>query len=234
MPKLSREQLVELHKRNDMRPAIYVFSVYAGIAAVMASAIVFHQAFVYACAFVLIGALQHQLSIVHHEANHYLLFKSKRVNEWAGRVSAYLIGFTMSYRVTHFEHHRSLGEETDPDLANYEPFPMTRFVFFLDLLTTLSGWKAIRQFFAQSKQKQTSEFDKGLLGVVVTQLALLSFFTLSGHFWLYFLLWILPLVTLAKTLAYLRNVAEHLSLSGERGGSRFRTIYCGGRSPSSR
>jgi fatty acid desaturase len=233
-PKLTPEEHSRLHARNDWRPALHCAAVFAAIAGIMVvytrhPSIGLHMV----CVF-LVGSLQHQLSIVQHEANHYLLFTSRVVNEVVGTIAAGAIGFTMGYRRIHFEHHRALGAPSDPDLANYIEYPKTRTGFLADVAKNMSGYAATRQFVVQTfargaNVKGSKAEGAGFVWIVLLQAAIFGAFAASGHWYNYFFVWILPLVTVAKSLAQFRNIAEHTQVTdkGEVDSSRYRTIRCG-------
>jgi fatty acid desaturase len=91
-------------------------------------------------AIVLIGAGQHRLTTLGHEASHYMLFRNRRLNEL---ISDYFCMFpvwstTHFYRLQHLAHHQFPNDpERDPDVAQMEAsghrfaFPMSpgRFVW---------------------------------------------------------------------------------------------------------
>lgn len=166
-------------------------------------------------AILLIAALQHALSILQHEAVHGLICPNRKWNDFIGAwVLSYPIGFTMAYRTTHFGHHRNLGEDTaDPDAHIYAPFPMSRKEFFKKMILAFSGIEACRQFLRGGTATTAASVIsrvKALGGVVLVQGIILAGFVLAGHPLHYILLWLVPLVTLAKGFTYLRSVAEHL------------------------
>jgi fatty acid desaturase len=91
-------------------------------------------------AITLIGAGQHRLTTLGHEASHYILFRNRRLNEL---VSDFLCMFpvwstTHHYRLQHMAHHQFPNDpERDPDVAQMEGsghrfrFPMSarRFIW---------------------------------------------------------------------------------------------------------
>ena len=91
-------------------------------------------------AIVLVGAGQHRLTTLAHEASHYVLFKHRLLNELA---SDFLCMFPMwsathHYRLQHLAHHQFPNDpERDPDIAQMDAsghrfhFPMTprRFIW---------------------------------------------------------------------------------------------------------
>lgn len=233
-PRLVPEELTELYRRNDLRSVVYVAAVALSLVVTIAVAASAPHWGVLAVAIVLIGALQHHCSLIHHEAVHYLLFRSRALNEAVGSIVASAIGFSMAYRTHHLAHHRRLGHDDDPDLDAYGHYPATPFWFVADILWHLSCGAGIQQFFRQVRRSRalppaaggTSKWQ--MLGIAATQLLLLALFAAAGHPLLYFVLWLLPLLAVAKTLAHFRGVAEHtLTRCDEGSSTRFRTILCG-------
>lgn len=233
-PRLAASELDGLYSRRDAQAGVYVAAVVAGLVAVIALAIAADHWAVTAVAIVVIGALQHHCSIIHHEAVHYLLFRSRRLNEWLGSLIAYATGFSMAYRTHHLTHHRRLGFTDDPDLDAYEQYPTTLPWLCADVVWHLSGGAAIRQFIVQMRRARALSPAAGgtsagqLLGIGITQVVLLGIFVALGHPFLYFVLWLLPLLVIAKTLAHFRGVAEHtVALDSNGRPTRLRTIECG-------
>lgn len=85
-----------------------------------------------------IGAAQHRLATLTHEAAHYMLFKNRLLNdvvsEWFCMFP--ILGTTHSYRVQHLGHHQYPNDEhKDPDWAQLRlsghkfEFPMTKAQF---------------------------------------------------------------------------------------------------------
>jgi fatty acid desaturase len=202
----------------------------------------------YIICFILSGALGHRISIILHECIHYTFFKSKKTNEWIGKLSAYTIFWTWRYRIIHFHHHGHLGEHDDPDLQNYINYPSNLSYFLSDVLLNFSGIAAAKQFFAQTlkfrseDKKKNKGFQHGdnrsskskkvsneFLFLLIVQITLAGSFTfLAGNIIYYFIFWIIPLITISKSLAHFRNMAEHVKIRDEDDPelSRLRTIHC--------
>jgi fatty acid desaturase len=233
-PRLSGAQLEALYARTDLWPALYLAATLACITGLLALAVSLPHPVVLVGVFVLIGALQQHLSIIHHEAVHYLLFRSRRLNDAVGSAVAFTIGFSMGYRTHHLTHHRRVGHDDDPDLDAYAAYPTTPAKFVGDLFVHLSGFGAVSQFRQQIQRvgeaaKTGEATGPGqFVGIVATQLLLLGLFSAAGHPLLYFGLWVLPLVTVAKTLTHFRGVCEHtVALRQDGRPTRYRTIECG-------
>ncbi len=222
-PALATEELRAFSERRPWRATLGIIRVFGLLVFVIAAALQGGGWWMVA-AFPLVAALQHAISILQHEAVHGLLFRNHRLNDVVGRfLLSYPIGFSLDYRLVHFAHHRHLGAEADPDLPNYRPFPAHRGVLIRKILRECSGWGAIIQFFGSTGR--TSGGRSRLVPIAVTQVVILLVFVWAGHPAAYLWLWLLPLVTLAKGFAQLRNIAEHAVRVGAPAGTeRLRTF----------
>ena len=86
-------------------------------------------------AVVLVGALQHRLAGLGHEASHYTLLRNKRLNDLVGDLYCLfpVLSTVHFYRVFHLAHHQYTNDpERDPDLVSLgaskmvDRFPMSR------------------------------------------------------------------------------------------------------------
>src|SRR5947208_11311071 len=97
-------------------------------------------------AVILVGAGQHQLTVLAHEASHHTLFRNRLLNELA---SDWLCMFpvcstTHHYRLHHLAHHQFVNDpERDPNVpqvqvnGHWTDFPMTRAAFWRELAKQL-------------------------------------------------------------------------------------------------
>lgn len=180
------------------------------------------------CSFIIVAGIQHRIYMIQHECTHYNLFNNRLLNSIIGSIFSYLIFFKWNYRFTHLKHHKSLGTLEDPDSHNYINYPANRTFFLKDITSHLIGISAIKQFLHQSvlNDKTLKKINpKEFIFLFCVQL-ILFFIFYSINISYYLLFWILPLLTLTKTLTHLRNIAEHIQLSDSFGSySRYRTIY---------
>jgi fatty acid desaturase len=96
-----------------------------------------------------VGAGQHRLATLTHEAAHYMLFKNRLLNEVVSEWFCMfpILGSTHSYRVQHLGHHQHPNDpERDPDFAQmgrsghrYQ-FPMSRPAFVWHCFVKLLLW----------------------------------------------------------------------------------------------
>lgn len=235
-PRLAAADLASLSQQSDLHSWIVIIIFYAILLGIIAVPVIWPLWYIVLPAMFLIAGMQHALSILQHEAVHYLLFKKEKLNDVVGNILlGYPIGFTMHYRLIHLAHHLELGEEDDPDLVNYVDYPNTASFFLAIFMQNITGISALRQSLEMAGIMRSNDphchkippaSRWHIVGLVVTQLVILGLFTLAGVWWLYFVLWLLPLLTLAKTFTSMRNAVEHTSIEDDVKApfARYRTI----------
>jgi fatty acid desaturase len=145
-----RSRIMRLRALGNATNLAFLAADYLCILAVMGGAIAFceyREAWnlnwawnvpVFATAVVLIGALQHRLAGLGHEASHYTLLKNKSLNDLAGDLFCMfpILATLHFYRLFHLAHHQYTNDpERDPDLVSLgaskmsEQFPMPRMRF---------------------------------------------------------------------------------------------------------
>lgn len=172
----------------------------------------------------IIGARQLGLAILMHEAAHGGLHKNGKVNDWVGQwLTAAPVGANLkAYRPYHLTHHKYAQQPEDPDLILSAPFPVTRTSLRRKIIRDLTG----QTFFKQRRNQFANALGIGIkpgkgainraqsareavVPFLVTNVMLLAVLTLTGHWWAYFVLWLLPLATWNQLVTRLRNIAEH-------------------------
>ena len=78
----------------------------------------------YAIAILVIGTRQHALAVLSHDATHFHVSRSKRLNDLLSNLlAAWPMAFSSSgYRRWHLQHHRTVGSDDDPELMMYRMF----------------------------------------------------------------------------------------------------------------
>ena len=160
-----REQIARLRSVDNATNPAYIAKEYFCIAAVMGGTVVFCEYLgnwglswawgipAVLLAVVLIGALQHRLAALGHEASHYTLLKHKGLNDLVGDVFCMfpILATVHLYRLFHLAHHQYTNDpKRDPDLVvlgrskMVEKFPMSRrqFIraFYLRPLTDMPSF----------------------------------------------------------------------------------------------
>ena len=127
-----------------------------------------------------------------------------------------------NYRNYHLTHHKYAQQPEDPDLGLSAPFPVTRQSLRRKIIRDLTG----QTFFKQRRNQFANALGIGIrpgkgavnrvhsareavVPFLITNAILLAVLTLAGHWWAYFVLWLLPLATWNQLVTRLRNIAEH-------------------------
>jgi fatty acid desaturase len=155
-----KEALQRLRVTDNVTNIYYVIRIYAYFAFVIGGALWFYhwQAStpdvvswwwnipVTLAAIVLVGAGQHQLTALAHEAAHHTLFKNRLVNDFVSDWFCMfpLFSSTQHYRLQHLAHHQFVNDpERDPDISQLQTsghwlhFPVASGVFIKTLLKQL-------------------------------------------------------------------------------------------------
>ena len=248
---LSSEERKTLLQKSDWRGLFEVFFTWGVIVASFALVIYFPHPLSYIAAWLIIGGRQLACSVILHDAGHFALFKSQRLNNFFGKwLGGYPVLSDLSaYRPYHNEHHIHTGTVDDPDLLLTTGYParimsMCR-KFFRDLsgltfLKTQSAFTLMQlgileynlgkkiTWIDKSKRTFKSTLSKGLnnlSGPIVANLLIFAVLWSIGHPWLY-LLWLIPLFSTFQLFIRIRSMAEH-SMIAETGDphTNTRTTY---------
>lgn len=172
-----------------------------------------------------IGGRQLGLAVIGHDAAHHLLYKNRKLNDWVTEwfLNRPLLGASIvPYRNYHLEHHKHTQQENDPDLRLSAPFPITRSSFKRKVirdLTGQTGWKqkggAVRAAFGSPGDPWRERLARGFrrLGPnMAINAVFLGALAAAGHWYLYFLLWIVPSLTWQQLISRVRNIGEHAAV----------------------
>lgn len=163
----------------------------------------------------LIGGRQLGLAILMHEAGHGILFETDKINN---RVGQWLCAYPMladvhAYAATHRQHHRLAGSDKDPDLPNYESYPVESASLKRKVIRDLTGQTGIKLLRGiliggndpmLSTEQSTNHLLGGLLANAALALIVINLFSISIY-----LLWWAAYLTTYPFFARLRQVAEH-------------------------
>jgi len=213
-------RIKELAKRSDLWGAWLTLHVWGVIIGAVAMFILFPNPFSFIMAFLLIGSRQHGMAILMHDAAHGVLFKTKALNEFVGK---YLLGAPYggdlaSYRKYHLKHHRFTQSEDDPDLPLSSKFPISKASLRRKLFRDITGQTFLRLRLATLKMKQGETLDiegsdafqkSSPWPYLITNAIIFTALAAIGYWWLYFALWLVPLMTWFFAVLRLRNISEH-------------------------
>lgn len=217
---LPQATVKQIAQQSDLWGAWLVFHVWAVVFGAMALFILFPNQLTFVLAFLVIGSRQHGMAILMHDAAHGVLFKTKPLNEFAGRylLAAPYGGDMESYRHYHLKHHRFTQSKDDPDLPLSAKFPTDKSSLRRKFIRDLTGQTFFRLKMAARNLKKGEA--PGIEGsdafqrtspwpFMITNLILFFGLALTGYWWVYFVLWLAPLFTWFFFVLRLRNIAEH-------------------------
>jgi fatty acid desaturase len=159
------------------------------------------------------------LSVLMHECGHRTLFRTAKLNDVIGQWLCALpvMNDQPSYARGHLEHHRKAGTHEDPDLPNYQAYPVSRESFRRKMtrdLTGQTGFKLMTYIFrgasgAISREQRDSA--KPFLQQLAMQLLLFLVLYAFGIGWTW-LLWAMAYLTVFMFIIRVRQVAEHAAV----------------------
>lgn len=180
--------------------------------------------------FFIVASRQHALLGILHEGVHYRLFNSKFLNDTAGNLLAAFPLFwdLHGYRENHFQHHKYLNTDQDPDYKRKNKheewqFPNSRlyvaklFIRYLwgfGILENYRFFQAMSGHFPLEKLKQKGQLSKMTTKVLYysTVFYLLHHFGQLTNFGVY---WLVPYFFIYPLFQKFRSIAEHFALPFE-------------------
>ena len=213
--------LIELKQKSDLRGAWLISHAWAVIFAAMAMFVWWPNPVTFLLAVAIIGARQLGLAVLAHDAAHGLLANNLKLNDFEGTwlTDNILLADMYAYRKYHVMHHRFTQQQNDPDLGLSAPFPITRESLRRKIVRDLSGQTAykqriglIRRSFGKPGEPWSLRISKGwhrLYGAIITNVILFAVLAMTGHWWLYPLLWVIPFFTFLPMVERFRSIAEH-------------------------
>lgn len=212
---LNAEEIEELTNRSDLLGAWLVFCQLAITAACFAVAALWPNPLSFIVGTILLGGRQMGFFVLTHEAGHRSLFKSAWLNtlvmSWITAPMDFFNG--KAYMREHLVHHRIVGKENDPDIRNYQDYPIAKERLRRKLKRDLTGQTGFRDLsqrlkgFAQLGSLEPED-RMALLRGLIWHLTLLLLLTAFGVPHL-FLMWVVALVFCYPAIARLRQSSEH-------------------------
>jgi fatty acid desaturase len=228
----------ELSRPSNLRSAAAIGFDYAVIALAMWAYTTWANGWFYPLLVIIVGARQHGLLILMHDASHYRLFSSRVWNE---RLANWLCAWpffvrTETYRRSHLEHHNFLNTERDPDwmLKVGKPewtFPKSCREVIALLGAQMAGRGLIENVRRLIRFNQTVPTKAAARGSILPRLAyylsLAAALTWAGRWWEFLLFWVVPFCTFVPFALRLRSIAEHFGLPAKTEFSKSRHVDVG-------
>lgn len=211
----------ELGTKSNLIGALLVLHAWALIGASMALFAWWPNPFTFLLGVMVIGGRQLGIAILMHDAAHGLLFANRRINDWVGAwLCAYPVFTSLAlYRPYHLQHHRFTQQTEDPDLGLSAPFPISRASLRRKIVRDLTGQTAFQRRGEQLRRAlgpadaplatQLGNLWRKERGSLVVNFLLCAGLAAIGYWWLYPVMWLLPLATWYQLISRIRNIAEH-------------------------
>lgn len=213
---LTRDEVAYFTAKSDWQAWRMVLGTWLFIAAIFATVAAWPNPLTVVAAIVLLAGRQLALSVLMHDCGHRTLFRTARLNDLVGQWLCALpvMNDQPSYARGHLEHHRKAGSPDDPDLPNYQAYPVSAASFRRKVIRDLTG---------QTGFKLMSYILRGASGVITrekrasalpflqqlaVQLALFLILAAFGIGWTY-LLWAVSYMTVFMLIIRVRQIAEH-------------------------
>lgn len=218
---LTKEQLRDVCKRSNLMGLAYVAYAWGLIFGAMALFAYWPNPVTFIAGVLVVGGRQLGLAVLMHDGAHGILCRSPKLNAFVSQwLCAYpVFAETWRYRTYHLLHHRHVQQEDDPDIGLSAPFPITWASFRRKMLRDLTGQTAFKQRRNQLIAaigpdtwpfwKRANRFRKELGPALICNAVLFAILAAAGHWYLYFVMWLLPFVTWYQAITRIRNIAEH-------------------------
>lgn len=234
------KDISNLSKPNVFKSLFQIAFEYILIFSIILFTINFFNPFTVLLAIMLIGARQHGLSAVAHDAVHYRICKNKKLNDFISNILIYfpLLSSLQKYRTSHMLHHIKPNSEEDPDFINKKDnpefkFPQTKINFLKNVFKYIFGVHHVATFFSLNKtwKQKLKYFFKGftvvrpldhvnhkeshteLYSSIAFNIILLTFFIVTGNGWYYLLFWVCPCFLYIPFIFRIRAICEHFGIT---------------------
>ena len=217
---LSTEELKSVTARSNWKAAWLFIVNYALTFAIFAMMAIWPNPLTIVLAIILFGGRQLGFGVLVHECGHGTLFTTKKLNDFFGTWFAAPPTFNNmhAYARGHLAHHRLAGTHEDPDLPNYDNYPIEPARFRRKVWRDLSGrtgWKQTKGLYRALLKVASlpAEARDALLKGLVAQVLILAACTAAGAPWM-FIVWWVAFMTTHRLILRIRQVAEHGAVEG--------------------
>ena len=215
---LTAEELARVTSKDDLRAACIVLFDWAMVIGLFVLAAAFPNPVTILLTVLLLGGRQMAFGVLVHETGHKSFFTSQSVNDF---VATWLSGYWVfsdkdAYMKGHLVHHKDCGTVDDPDLKNFDAYPVSITSFKRKVIRDITGkigWRRIvsigRSLYRFNELKPGIK--KMLAGGIICNLALLLALSVAGFAWLY-ALWVIAFMTSHMLITRIRQIAEHAAV----------------------
>ncbi len=225
------ETLRSLATLNPWIACAHIALEWAAIAGAIALCQYLLNPLVFVVTVLFIGARQHALAIIMHDAAHHRLFANRRLNDGvANALLAWPVFLDVAdYRRTHLAHHAHLNTEGDPNWANksvagrsFPKSPAYLAMMFGRMAIGFTLLLSVRAVFGAIWRRE--RLNPYRLALYAAVLAVVAWY---GAWIPLFLYWVLPAHTWFPLVAAWRERAEHSATANRHPLNQTRTVMAG-------
>ncbi|QLH02673.1 fatty acid desaturase [Nitrosopumilus cobalaminigenes] len=197
-------------ERSDLRGFLALGRDWGAIIATILFSVWANNFFVYLASVWVIGTFQYAIGeVLLHEASHYNLFKSKKINEFSKIFYAFPFLVLMSaYRTEHRDHHYKMNTKFDHIVGDYEIIGLNNpkknmfWIWFIKPIIGYSGY-----FFLYDLRY--TKIEKNHLQLIFFWIAIIGIFAYFDRLDILLYYWIIPLFWVFSTQRYWSEIAKH-------------------------
>ncbi len=229
--RISKEELRNFSSRKPFFALLHIAMEWSLIVLAAYLTNLYFNVFFYILCVVWIGARQHALGVIMHDAAHGNLFASRKLNYVISDLFLAwpLLVATQTYWQGHSVHHRHTKNDKDPDWVAQKDIPIyqlprTRWQFFTHFMKDMTGiglFQLIQLFiYLGSRPKDPSIIvDKKQLYTyralrISYYLIIFSVVHYLSAWKILLMFWFVPMITWFKWVVYLRSLGEHHGFDG--------------------
>jgi fatty acid desaturase len=209
------QELAAFTERSNARAIWLIACNWATVALVFAGVALFTNPITILVGIALLGGRQLGFAALMHDCGHGTLFANKSANHHIGQ---WLCAFPIlsdqpRYAAGHRKHHAFAGSHDDPDLPNYDRYPISKTSFRRKIVRDLTGQTGSKALRATWRRGRAGIFgapwkENAVGGHIIVNSLMFAALYLAGEGWLY-LMWPAAYLTAYMLIARLRQVAEH-------------------------
>ncbi|MEM8563108.1 MAG: fatty acid desaturase family protein [Pseudomonadota bacterium] len=212
----SKDEIQALTKRDNGRALWMLLCNWIAIFALLLIPFIWTNPLTILLSVILLAGRQLGLAVVMHECGHRSFFTSNAANRFVGQwlAAAPIFNNLDVFFSGHREHHKLAGTHQDPDLGNYERYPVATDSFKRKVVRDLSGQTGIKfmAFVLTSAagvfKKDKRDSAKPMAQALFAQLVFVLVLSVLMAPWVY-LLWLASIMTSFMLVIRIRQVAEH-------------------------
>ncbi len=212
---LTPDEYQSVLARSDLNAWWLVACQFAGFAAIFAIVAQMTNPLTLLIGTILLGGRQLGFGVLVHECGHRTFFRTTWLNLFVGRwlMSPLTFNNVDAYMRGHLQHHRLAGTKEDPDLQNYQDYPISAERLRRKIkrdITGQTGWRSLKGIGRgiTNLSNLPVENRAALLRGIAANGLLLSLLILAGHGWLY-LMWVAAYLFANPLISRIRQIAEH-------------------------